>query len=194
MEKDRVIFAFDFVDPGSYLVWSLLRRWMKGDPDAAIRMLPLELTPPPQPVRSVADPRWREMTLALGEIARAEGIAFSPPDLLFRTRKAHEMALHAREKGRSVYDLLFRARFEEGLDLGRIDVLVELGEREGLEGPEIRTVLGVDRHGPAVEESRGEALGMGIRGVPTLLHGTERLEGFRSTAELRTLLEHAGLT
>lgn len=193
MTKDRLVFAFDFVDPGSYLIRVLSKRWMEGSPDPRVRMLPLELRPPPEPLLAPSDPAWAAMERELGDIAEREDIPFDPPGFVPWTRKAHELALHGGEVGVDVHDLLFRARFGEGLDIGRVDVLVTLAGRAGLDEAEVRTVLGVDRFGPRVEAARAEARELGIRGVPTLLAGEERLEGLRTVDELEAFLVAAGL-
>jgi predicted DsbA family dithiol-disulfide isomerase len=191
---DRFDFWFDFADPGSYLVRELLGRWIGDAPERLGRMRPLELRPPPGPPLPPHDPGWEGMVGALGEIAREEGIPFAPPAFVPWTRKAHELALHAGEKGMRIHPLLFRARFVEALDLGRVDVLVGLAERAGLDAAEARTVLGVDRFAPAVEADRDEARAAGVRGVPTLVvEGGRRLEGFRSAAELQAFARDAGL-
>lgn len=193
MESGRVTFAFDFVDPGSYLVRELMgRRWGPALSER-VRMLPLELRPPPRPLIPPGEPEWREMERSLARVAEAEEIPFDPPAMVPWTRKAHELALHARERDREdrMVDLLFRGRFRRRLDLGRVDVLISLAEEAGLDGPEVRTVLGVDRFTPAVDDARAEALSGGIRGVPTLVDRSRRLEGFRSPEELDAFLREA---
>ncbi len=198
---DEITFAFDFVDPGSYLVAELLHRWLPGGLEGgapAVRLLPLELKTPPDPLVSSSDEGWRAMHEALAEAARSMEIPFSPPAFVPWTRKAHELALHAEEKADEAQAVpmhlrLFRARFAEGRDLGRVDVLVKVADEAGLDPAEVRTVLGVDRFDPAVRAARSEALELGIRGVPTLIHGLRRLEGFRTTEELETFLSEGGV-
>jgi predicted DsbA family dithiol-disulfide isomerase len=109
------------------------------------------------------------------------------------TRKAHELALHAREKQLfpEVHAALFRAYLHEGRDIGRVDVLVSLAAEVGLEREEARTVLGVDRHAATVDGLRGEAERLGVRGVPTLLVAGERIEGVLPPEALRALLQRA---
>ncbi len=202
--NNEIIFAFDFVDPGSYLVAELLHRRLPAGLEGeapSVRLLPLELKTPPDPLVSSSDEGWQAMHQALAEVARSVEIPFAPPAFVPWTRKAHELALHAREKAGEAEEApavpidlrLFRARFAEGRDLGRVDVLVEVAHEAGLDPAEVRTVLGVDRFDPAVREARSEALELGIRGVPTLIHGPRRLEGFRTTEELETFLSEGGV-
>lgn len=169
----RVEVVFDYVDPGSYLVTRLLERWGSGPGGraASIRWRPLELRPPGSAPIDRRAPEWAAMEEAMAEEAGELGVAFRPPPGgLPRSRKAHELALHAREAGRfdAVHRGLFAARFEAGLDLGRVDVLVEVARGAGMDSAEARTVLGVDRFRPAVEAERDRLLDEGIRGVPTV--------------------------
>ncbi len=196
-EADPLHFYFDFVDPGSYLVHELLVRRLDGpgeDGGTGVEWIPLELRPPPASLLAADDTDWQQMTRALAREARDLDLPFSPPTLIPWTRKAHELALHAMEvRGRKsrIHSRLFRAHFEKGLDLGRVDVLIGLAEEAGLDPAEARTVLGVDRFEPVVREAREEAARLKIRGVPTLVRRDLRLEGFSGADEVATFLEAA---
>jgi len=177
---------FDYVDPASYLVQLLL-----GELRAEVQWRPLELRPPPSPLLRASDPAWREHLGAMGRLAEEEGVRFHPPTFLPWTRKAHELALHAREKGcfAPIHGAIFDALFQEGRDIGRVDVLVAIGAACGLEQTETRAVLDVDRFAAGVEAERAAAAAMGVRGVPTLTRGRlDRLEGFRGRAALEAFL------
>jgi predicted DsbA family dithiol-disulfide isomerase len=167
----------DYVDPGSWLTFLHLEALASSSPGLRerIRWRPLELSPPGAPPVDTDTPEWRAMAEALAREARALGASPSPATLhgpapLPRSRKAHELAFHARAAGSfdAVHRALFEARFVGGEDLGRVDVLVEIAGRAGLDTAEARTVLGVDRFADAVEEARRELLAGGVRGVPTL--------------------------
>jgi predicted DsbA family dithiol-disulfide isomerase len=195
----RFTLVFDFVDPGSYLAWEVLGRVLGPEREHRVHPHPLELRPPPAPLIRTGDPEWQAMDEAMARIAEGLGVSFSPPAFVPWTRKAHELALHAAEKGKldQAVDRLFRTRFREGGDLGRVDLLLTVATGIGLDQAEARTVLGVDRFAPAVEEARAEALDAGIRGVPTLVErsdqeqpwGRIRMEGFRGVEEWRALME-----
>jgi predicted DsbA family dithiol-disulfide isomerase len=185
-------FVFDLVDPGSYLVDALLERWgSEGRILPSVEWLPLELRPFPGPALDPAEPGWASMTEALEEAARQLGIPFHRPLDLPRTRKAHESILHAENLGlgSALRKRLFRAHFVEGRDIGRVDVVVELAAALGLDPGELRTVLGVDRYLPQMLELRAASRSARVRGVPTLLWGETRWEGFRGEEDLQQFLE-----
>lgn len=187
-------FVYDYVDPGSYLAHGLLQRWVRTySGEVAIEASPLELRPPGDAALDPRAPEWRELTAWVESEARRLDLPFRPPEGAPRTRKAHELAMHARERGAfdGVHAALFRAHFVDGLDLARIDVLMAVAEQEGLDPSEVRTVLGVDRFLPWVEETRAELLEAGVRGVPVLAVGGGTLEGFPGGDEfLRFLAEN----
>jgi predicted DsbA family dithiol-disulfide isomerase len=88
-----------------------------------------------------------------------------------------------------VHGAIFGAHFVSGDDIGRVDVLTGIAEKVGMAGSEVRTVLGVDRFLAGVEQARGLARGMGIRGVPTIELPGLRIEGFEGVDALRDALD-----
>ena len=109
--------------------------------------------------------------------------------------KAHELRLHAAEQGLEslMHERVFSARFLEGADIGRVDVLVAAAEKIGLDPSESKAVLDVDKHRDRVVDLRREAEAAGVRRVPTLRSGAMSLEGPASIGELRHFLERARL-
>ena len=180
---------FDFVDPGSLLLWRRMRAL-----DAACGLVGFEMRPPPAPPVDASDPAWTAYWDEVAADLAAIGLEPSRPIRVPWTRKAHELVEHARQSGAperalEMCDRLFRAYVEEGVDLGRIDVLVGLAVDEGFDRTEVRAVLDVDRYRSDVEDGRRRAVDLGVRGVPTLLVGDRRLEGIHDVRTLRAFLE-----
>lgn len=192
MSEIRLQIAFDYVDPGSYLVYEVLGRWVQDrGVTAQVSWIPLELRPPTSDVIDPHSAEWSVMTTAMEAEAASVGILFRRPERIPRTRKAHELSLHALEKGlfEEVHGAIFGAHFVSGEDIGRVDVLTGIAEKVGLAGSEVRTVLGVDRFLAGVEQARGLARGMGVRGVPTIELPGLRIEGFEGVDALRDALD-----
>ncbi len=180
---------FDYVDPACFL----MERRIRGLEEAhgiPLVLEPFELRPPPGPLLDPQAREWRTHLEAMEAEGEAAGLRFTRPWLVPWTRKAHELGLHAREHGcfRKVHDALFQAYLLEGRDIGRVDVLVELGAEAGLDRMEVKAALDVDRHRQEVERRRERALALGINGVPTLLWRETRLEGYPGKERLRELL------
>jgi predicted DsbA family dithiol-disulfide isomerase len=192
-EPRKVVFYFDYVDPGSYLVDVQLGRLLPRN--VAVVRHPFELRPPPQELVEAASSEWSRYLETTAGIADAIGLDMASSDFIPWSRKAHELRLHAAEKGkeREMHDALFRARFDERADLGRVDVLVNLGVAVGLDLTETKAVLDVDRHAEAVVTLRDEAAAAGVTHTPALKFGSESLEGPRGIDELAGLLRAAHL-
>lgn len=195
MGSTGVRFVFDYVDPGSYLLHRVVEGLGCDEAEGPAEVVPhpFEMRPPPQPLIDPGDPRWAALWDAMAQEARVLDVPLRRPrGIVPWSRKAHELVLEAAEKGRfeDVHDALFRAHFEEGRDIGRVDALVEVAVAHGLDASETRAALDVDRHRERLEVLRAEALEWGVRGVPTLLRPDGvRLEGFRRPEAVRGFLE-----
>jgi predicted DsbA family dithiol-disulfide isomerase len=87
-------------------------------------------------------------------------------------------------------DLLFRAHFTDGLDLGDIDVLVALAERVELDGDRVRQMLTTTEGTADVRAHLARAHDLGINSVPTFVAaGHYALTGAQETASLRSVLD-----
>jgi predicted DsbA family dithiol-disulfide isomerase len=122
--------------------------------------------------------------------AEARGVKLRRPPIVPWTRKAHELAFHARERGvfQEVHEALFRAFLQEGRDIGRVDVLADLGADAGLDRTETKAVLDVDRYADRVLARRREAEEARITLVPTLARRDQVLEGYPEEEILLTFL------
>lgn len=177
----------DFTCPYSYVTGAALRR-VAAEGGVRVRHRAFELYPVPAPLPLDAKAEW---DAALAALAAEAGVELRRPPYQSRTRKAHEAARFAAERGLGdeMRAALFAAYFAEGRDVGRIDVLVEVGEGIGLDRTELKVVLDIDRYTGEVLADEALAERSGIRSVPTLVIGSgpdARLEtGARSYAELR---------
>src|SRR5690606_26660265 len=165
-QEARVVVYCDYVSPFCYMAEPALRR-LREEAGVRVEHRAFELWPAPA---ELPDPREQERNWAavVEPLARELGMEMRYPRVQPRTRKAHETAAYAREHGRfdEVHDALYRAYFVEGLDIGRIDVLAELGARSGLDVQDLQIALGVDRYTEQVLAGEVEGLGRGVGGVP----------------------------
>lgn len=81
---------------------------------------------------------------------------------------AHELLHAAKAQGRQLEtaEVLFRAYFEQGRHVGRIDDLVELASEAGLDAGTVRAALESHEYLGAVHADQAQAAAYGIRGVP----------------------------
>lgn len=191
---DHTILYFDFVDPVSHLVSRMVDR---AGVAAAIEWRGLELRPPPQPMIDPGAAEWRARhTIAASQAERPEDGGPSPPPIIPWTRKAHELSEFARERDclHAVRRALFRAHFVDHIDIGRIDLLLEIARGAGLDRSEAKAVLDVDRYAATVLGHRESALEDGVRDVPVLVQPGRRLEGPELLREIERAMEVVAAT
>jgi predicted DsbA family dithiol-disulfide isomerase len=179
----------DLVDPLSWLQDEELRAAEEAGVPAVVRS-PLELRPPPAPLLDPGEESWTRRQEAAAAVAEPRGRTLRPPSFIPWSRKAWELVFHAREVEREaeVRRALLRAFHEEGRDLGRVDVLVELAVGLGLDRTRTKAVLDVDRHAAAVAAEAEQARELDATVPPALWTGTVLVEGFHDRDALRTLL------
>jgi predicted DsbA family dithiol-disulfide isomerase len=193
MHDALLVFYFDYIDPGSYLMHRQLDQLLPVGVEPTLH--PFEMRPVPQELIDGMDPDWKVYGETVEGFAREAEIPMDFPRFVPWSRKAHELRLHAVELGLGspMHEEIFSARFLEGADIGRIDVLVAAAQKVGLDSSESKAVLDVDRHRDHVVDLRGEAEAASIQRVPTLQCGDASLEGPGSMGDLRHFLEHAQL-
>lgn len=190
MTVPLVLFT-DFACPFSFVTETALAR-MEEAGEARTTPVAYLLHPPGTPLPAVDDGAWRA---PLAPIAAELGVRFgeaAPPPA--RTRKAHEAAAFAASRGvgPAFRAAVYRARFCDGRDVGRVDVLVELAAALGLDPSETKVVLDVDTFAARVLAEHEAAVRAGVEGVPTLVAGEGEPArwwvGARPYAELRAWL------
>jgi len=185
-----VVFS-DFTCPFCHVSEAALRR-LEDEGLAAPRYAAYELYPAPAPLPAAPSAGDVE---AARPLADELGAPLTPPPLVPRTRKAHELAKFAAGKGveRAMREALFAAYFGQGRDIGRVDVLVELAAGLGLDPTEAHVVLDVDTFADAVAADAALARRLGIAAVPALVVGggadAELLVGAQPVADLREVLK-----
>jgi predicted DsbA family dithiol-disulfide isomerase len=124
----------------------------------------------------------------------ASGIEFRF-DLIERvpnTRRSHLLMAHAARSGRQnvVMERVMRAYFEEGCDIGDIEVLVRLGAEAGLTEHESRSALILRAGQDGVIAAERHATVLGITGVPTFIFdGQYTISGAQDVGTLARVLD-----
>jgi predicted DsbA family dithiol-disulfide isomerase len=165
---------------------------------------PFELNPdlPPEGVdrgaylagRIGAPERVAEADAELKRQGEASGIGFRF-DLIERvpnTRRSHLLMAHAARGGlqTAVMARVMRAYFEEGSDIGDIEVLVRLGVEAGLSEYETRSALILRAGQDGVIAAERHAAVLGITGVPTFVFdGQYTISGAQEVGTLARVLD-----
>ena len=122
--------------------------------------------------RKFGPEKARQSDQQMAERGREFGIAFAFDQMQRtpNTRLAHRLIWQAGQQGgdaqNALVNRLFKGYFEEAVDIGRKDVLLELAAAAGLDSATTRRALDEDDSLEAVLELENEGLDMGISGVP----------------------------
>lgn len=112
---------------------------------------------------------------AVYPMAEQRGMPLRLPPVQPRSRLAHEAERFARAAGHgdAMRRALFRAFFEDGRDIGRVDELVDIARGVGVDGDALRDALERGEYAGAVVADRRMAEEIGIQGVPAMLVARE---------------------
>ncbi|MBV6423531.1 MAG: hypothetical protein NAOJABEB_01327 [Steroidobacteraceae bacterium] len=181
----------DFSCPWSFLGTRRLARALEHLHGVTVRELrwhPLRLLRPDAPGAPVSAPTgWREhlalrlpkgVSVELAESSLAEAgeslgihFDFARLDRLPDTTAAHRLVKLAAEEGLHgpVLDAIFRAYFEQGRDIGDVDVLAELGAGCGLSEALLAKFRDPQAGYAEVVEDERRLLLLGVNSIPNLL-------------------------
>jgi len=124
----------------------------------------------------------------------AEGLPYGDRTHTYNSRLAQELGKWAdtQDDGEALHDLLYKAYFVDGRNIGDPEVLVELAQAAGLDGEAARAVLNGRTFKDAVDEDWNWSRSVGVTGVPTFVAGRSGVVGAQPYEVLKQLLETAG--
>ena len=161
----------DYVCPFCYLALPELRR-AAAERDVDVTWRAFELRPEPQPT---LDPDGEYLhnvwDSAVYPMAEQRGMVLRLPPVQPRSRLAAVMAAFARDKGAFdiVHEALFRAFFEDGLDIGDPSVLFDIATTCGLESADLHRAFADPALAAGVVADEALAARIGITGVPAMV-------------------------
>ena len=98
----------------------------------------------------------------------------------------------AKEKGKfnEFHEAIFKANFEDGENIGDINVLLAIAEGVGLNKKELSQYLRNQENLNAIDESSAQAMKLGITGVPSFIINNKMVVGAQSTEVLKEFIEN----
>ncbi|MBW4488598.1 MAG: DsbA family oxidoreductase [Trichocoleus desertorum ATA4-8-CV12] len=191
----------DYVCPFCYLEEPVLEQ-LRQEYGESVQVVwrAFELRPDPIPT---LDPQGEYLRTtwerAVYPMAKERGVTLHLPPVQPRSRKALEAAEFARDRGcfEAMHHALFRAFFEDGLDLNHLDILLAIATSIGLDREALSTALETGQYTERVINDQALAHKLGISGVPALLihqaseplEASIRLSGAQPYAAVRTVIE-----
>lgn len=135
--------------------------------------------------------RAQEMIDRVVNMAKDVGLNYNYDKLIStNTLDAHRLSHYAKKenKDRELVEELFKAHFIEGLDIGDLEVLAELGSRVELDREEIKSILKSEEYYSEVDLDKYTASQYQIRSVPFFIFnnryavsGAQPVEAFLET-------------
>ncbi|UCZ55387.1 DsbA family protein [Bacillus shivajii] len=165
--------------------------------DVEIEWMPFELRPYPQetlsPNSEYVQKGWHSSVKPLAEKL---GVTMNLPmiDPMPHTHYAHEGLMFAKKEGKAhEYAVqVFRAYYEDGQDIGNINVLTDLAEKIGLDRFEFEQSLQKRTFSDEREKLVKETMKTGeVLAVPTVYIDGEKLTGLQTKEKYETLINRA---
>jgi predicted DsbA family dithiol-disulfide isomerase len=104
------------------------------------------------------------------------GITFVDRPFLSNSRSALMAAEFARDQAgfKPFHEALFSAYFSLGLDIGSLDVLMQIGRDAGLDADALKEAIQGKIYLPRLQVAQEEASRLGVTGVPTFFIGEKK--------------------
>ncbi|RLD78377.1 MAG: hypothetical protein DRJ07_13295 [Bacteroidetes bacterium] len=102
---------------------------------------------------------------------------------------ANEFA-QGKGKFNEFHEAIFKANFEEGKNIGELDVLLKIAQNVGIDHEGLSQYLEDERNLKAIDESSAQAMNLGITGVPSFIIKNKMVVGAQSTEVLKEFIEN----
>ena len=131
----------------------------------------------------------------LRQVADELGLPFGELKKTYSSRLAQELAKWAESKGKgcSFHEAIFRAYFVDGINIGKVDELVDRAKSVGLPEKEVRSVLELRTFKEAVDSDWLRSRTLGITVVPTFVIDHQAIVGAQSYEVLEQFLINCGI-
>jgi predicted DsbA family dithiol-disulfide isomerase len=187
MERVIIPVYFDYASTLCYIAWRIVRE-LESELgfDALWKGVPISLRDFKASAGRGLGPREYQKVMM---VAAETGIAVTPPAKWTNSDAALQGAELAREAGAfpAYHAAVFRAVFEEGVDIADRAVLGEIAERAGIDRAPFLADLESERMAPRIAANKREADSLSALGYPTFMLGEFPLTGIQPIGTMRLL-------
>jgi predicted DsbA family dithiol-disulfide isomerase len=193
----KLVMFSDFICPFCYIGFETVRK-LKPEFDLEIEWRGFQIHPdwpaegmPASEFRREMDPETRRAIWARIEaMAEATGFSIKSPEVLTNSRIALEAAEFAKEcgKGEEFEGRVFKAYFNEGLNIGGQGVIADLAADVGIDRNDLNVAIESNRYGMRLSNNTMVARTRGVDGVPTFFVGDYPMVGAQSEDTMRQIL------
>jgi len=194
----KLVMFSDFICPFCYIGFETVRK-LKSEFELEIDWRGFQIHPE-WPAEGMAaadyrrgmDPETRRTIWArIQAMAEATGFSMKPPAVLTNSRMALEAAEFANQcgVGEAFEERVYRAYFNEGLNIGSQGVIGELAAEVGIDRNELDLAIESNRYVERLRDNASDAHTRGVSGVPTFFVGEYPLVGAQNEDVMRQILQ-----
>lgn len=134
------------------------------------------------------------MVAHLQNTAAELSLPFGPRNMTYNSRLAQELGKWAIGLGQEgqYHKAIFKAYFADGFNIGKVETLLTIVERIGLEKKEAAKVLTERLYKNEVDKDWQASQVKGVTAVPTFIMGGDKVVGAQSYQVLEQLLQQNG--
>jgi predicted DsbA family dithiol-disulfide isomerase len=169
------------------------------DVEVQITQFPLHPDTPPEGMTLEQLFRGRSFDLEAAQerltaMMADQGLPYGQRTYTYNSRLAQELAKWAELQpgGGDIHDALFRAYFVDGINLARVDKLVQIAGSVGLSREEAREVLESGSFAASVDNDWRRASELSVTGVPTFVMNGHGVVGAQPYEALERLVAQGG--
>jgi len=148
---------------------------------------------PPQGKKRTRTLKSKPIAETIKEMAKEDNIEIKLPGFATNSRLSLEASEFAKIKGRFLefHTGTYEAYFLEGRNIGDIEIVIDIGEKAGLEKSDLVECLDKRTMFDKIEENKKDAEDNIILGVPTFMFGNFPVHGNQSTQTMRHIINRA---
>jgi predicted DsbA family dithiol-disulfide isomerase len=196
----KIVMFSDYICPFCYVGFETIRK-LKGEFDLEVEWRGFQIHPDwpaegiaPDKLRDNGGGAARQATWKRIEaMAEAVGFEIKPPSVLTNSRAALAATEFARDCGRDepLEDRIYKAYFNEGVNIGDAKVVARLAGEAGLDAGEVADAIKSPKYQMRLKNNALAANNRGVSGVPTFFIGEYPLVGAQSLDAMRAILRRA---
>ena len=196
----KIVMFSDYICPFCYVGFETMRR-LKPEFDFDLEWRgfqihpewPAEGIPIDKALETVAPTSRVALWKRISAMAEAVGFSMKPPTVLTNSRANSVAASAARESGRdeALEERIYRAYFNEGVNIGDAETVARLAAEAGLDSGEVADAIKSPKYEMRLKNNSLAAHQRGVSGVPTFFFGEFPLVGAQSPNAVRTILKRA---
>jgi len=190
----NVTVYYDYICPFCYLGTKRILGLSK-EFNLTIDWKGIEIHPefPPQGKKRTKTLKSKSFAETIREMAKEDNIEIKLPGYATNSRLSLEASEFAKIKGKFLefHIGVYEAYFLEGRNIGDIEIVLDIGEKAGLDKSELQECLSKRTMFDKIEENKKEAEDKLILGVPTFLFGDFPVHGNQSTQTMRHIIKRS---